>query len=164
MFEHWLQLFDEVVHVFELAVDGGEADEGDLVDLPQRAEHLLADMPRLDFAVETFVDVGFGVADDGFDLVFANGPFVAGFFETDANFLAIEGDARAVLLNHLQRRFFNLFVRGETSAALRLKALAASANDKLLAGARINDLRFAVTTEWTHHVEAFPFVCTLRAA
>src|ERR1700722_4904949 len=42
--QHRFEFFDEVVDVFELAVDRREADESDLVDGAEAVEHLFADV------------------------------------------------------------------------------------------------------------------------
>ena len=43
--EDGFQLLHEVVDVLELAVDGGEADERHVIDVPQGVHHPFADVP-----------------------------------------------------------------------------------------------------------------------
>ena len=78
--EHRFELFDEVVDVFELAINRGKADKRDLVDRSQPIENLLPDIAGGDLAVEILIDVGFDVANKGLDLTFADGPLVTGLF------------------------------------------------------------------------------------
>ena len=61
--EDGFQLFDEVVDVFELAVNRGKPDERYLVDRSQPIEHFFADIPGGNFAVEALVDVRLDVVE-----------------------------------------------------------------------------------------------------
>src|SRR5262249_31742353 len=105
--QHRLQFLDEILYVFELAVDAGKTDEGDLVELAQMAHDGLAEILRGHFAVEVRVDVTFDGADDPFDLIFADGALPAGFFQTALDLVAFEGDTRAVFLHDAQRGLFD---------------------------------------------------------
>src|SRR4029078_8575130 len=71
--------------------------------------------------------------------------------EADADLLAVEWNAGAVLLDHFQRRFLDLLVRVERPLALDVQSLAPATDDDLLARPRVDHLRFAVTAEWTDH-------------
>src|SRR5690348_8527426 len=66
--QHRLELVDEVVHVLELAVDAGEADEGDLVELAQVLHHQLANVGGFHLGLKLGVHVAFDCRDDGFEL------------------------------------------------------------------------------------------------
>ena len=149
--EHRFQLFDKVVHVLEFAIDRREADEGDLVDIPQDVEDSLADVAGGDFAIEVAGDVRFDFADNLFDLLVADRPLIACLFESAANPFAVERDSRAIFLDDAERRFFDLLVSGEAAAAGLIQTFPASANGELFAGARIDHLRLRMPAERAHH-------------
>src|SRR5580704_3265290 len=152
--EHGFELFDEVVHVFELAVNRGKTHERDLVDRAEPIEDFLADIAGGNFAVEALIDVGLDVANDGLDLAFADWPLVAGLFQTGPDLLPVEGNAGAVFLDHFEGRFLDLFVSRESPLANQ--ALAPPPDHEILAGARINDFRLPVATERANHVKPKP--------
>src|SRR5262249_28233236 len=66
--EHGAELFEEIVGIFKLAVDAGEADEGDFVEVAEVAHHQFAQLPALHFAFELLVDIVFDRGRGGFDL------------------------------------------------------------------------------------------------
>jgi hypothetical protein len=59
--------------------------------------------------------------------------------------------ARAILLDDLQRGLFDFLVRRKPPAALAIQAFPPATNDKLLAGTRVDDFRFGLSTERTEH-------------
>src|SRR5262249_28612708 len=122
-----------------------------LIDFAEHVEHALADVPRRHLAVEVLVYVGFDLADDPLDLLFADRSLVAGLLQPRADFPAVERDARAVLFDHLQRRLFDLLVGREPAPAFPIEALPATSNHKLVAGARVDDFRFSLTAEGAEH-------------
>src|ERR1700733_12389084 len=148
--EHRLELFDEVVDVFELAVDRGKSHEGHLVDRAETVEDLFPDIPRRNLAVEVLINVRLDVANDRLDLTFAHRPLVACLFQAGPNLLAIERYAGAILLDDLERRLFDFLVRRESSLANQ--AFAAASDDEVLARAGVDDFRLPVATKWAHHV------------
>src|SRR5207247_4290660 len=85
-----------------------------------------------------------------------DGPLPARLFESHTDLLAVEGHARAVLLDHLQRSL-DLLVRREPAAALGIQTFAAATDDERLAGTRVDHIRLAVPAEGTHHGGAFPY-------
>ena len=64
-----VELVHEGVDVLELAVDGGEADVGDLVHAAQLVHHLLADGLGRDLALEGVLQVLLDLLADAFKLV-----------------------------------------------------------------------------------------------
>lgn len=116
--EHWFQFFHEIVDVLKFTVDRGKADEGNLIDGSEEIEHTFADVGRRDFTLEILIDIGFDPVHDFFDPGIADRALVAGFFQARTDFVPIKGDPAAILLDHFQRRFFNFFVRSETTSAV----------------------------------------------
>ena len=147
--QNGLQLLDEVIHVLEFAVHGSKSDEGDFVEFAEGIEHEFADASGGDFAFAVFVDGGFDVANEGIDLFGADGAFVAGFFDTETDFFAVEGNASAIFFDDTNGRFFDPFVGGEATFAA--EAFSAAADGKILAGARIDDFGFVVSAVRTTH-------------
>src|SRR5690606_8605306 len=152
--QHRLQFLDEVVDVFKLAVHRRKPHKRHLVHFPQGIEHPLADDPRGDFPLEILVNVRLDLADDPLDVVGADRPFVARLLQPRADLLPVERHARPVFLDHLQRRFFDLFVGRVPPAAFQ--TLATPADYELLTAARVHNLGFPVTAEWTHHERSLP--------
>jgi hypothetical protein len=115
----------EFVDVLEVAIDGGEADVGDGVDVFEAVHDEFADGGGGAFAL-------WGVDDEGFDGVYdllhlgdGDFAFLAGVKESGEDFLAVEVFAAAVFLYDHVGNFVETFVGGEAFvAALTLASTA----------------------------------------
>ena len=119
------EFFQEVVDVFELAVDGGEADVGDFVDFVELLHDEFADDFGGNFAFVFVIDEFVEFGDDFFLCLGRHGTFFAGFADSGKDFASVVGLAVSALLDDEGRYFFDLFVSRVAPLAFRAFAPAA---------------------------------------
>src|SRR5215813_13059896 len=85
-----LELVQELVDVLELAVDGGEADVGDLVELAEALHDDRPDAGGRDLALLGVVEHGLDLVDDPVELDRRDGPLLAGLRQAGAQLVAVE--------------------------------------------------------------------------
>ena len=96
------------------------------------------------------VDVVLNCSHSALDIAITDWALPTGTFQARFDLVAREWDARAVLLNDLDRRFFDALV-GRV-APLAFQTLATSSNgEAILTGAGIDDAVVIHTTEGTFH-------------
>src|ERR1041385_2001783 len=117
----------ELTHVAELAVHGGEADVGDLIDAPQFLHDARADVGRLDFAIGTVLQFGFDPIRDALELLDADRPLLAGAHQPADQLLPLERLGAAVLLDHAVLDLLDVLAARVPLAALEALAAAADA-------------------------------------
>src|SRR5690348_11517513 len=135
------------------AVDAGEADVGDVVELAQAFHNHLADDARLDLGLPQLVQFRLDLLDDGFELADGNGPLLAGVLQAGLNLLALEWLAPAVALDHHQLRQHDALDRAE---ALEAVLAAAPAADGAALIARVGGARFVESAIPTFHGRGSP--------
>src|SRR4051812_15602404 len=149
--QHRAQLFEEIVHVVELAINACEPHKRYRIQIPQVSHHDLTELAAFDFAVEVLIDI---VLDGGrrhLDLPRGDRPLPAGPFQAALDLLALEWHARAVFLDDFDRRLFRPLVGREPPVAA--VAFAAPPNGQtILTGARIDYLVVVEPTERTFHI------------
>ncbi len=122
------QLFElgfEFADVLEVAVDAGEADVGDGVDVLEALHDELADGAGGALALGRVDDEGFGLVDDVLHLGGGDVALLAGVQQAGEDLLAVEFLAAAVLLDDHVGDFVDALVGGEALvAALALAAAA----------------------------------------
>ena len=144
------QLVHELVDVFELAVDRGETNIGDLIQLMKLFHQLFTDDPALDFGFAHFLNAFLDAIRHVFDGGGTDRPFFAGLLEAGENFCTVERLPAAVLLHHHGKDFLDTFVGGV--ATLAAETFAAAANHlAFLRHARVDDLVFEFIAERTFH-------------
>lgn len=89
----------EFADIFEVAVDAGEADVGDGVQVFEARHDELADLAGGAFALGRVDDEGFGFIDDGLHLGGGDIAFLAGLEQAVEDLLAVETLAAAVFLD-----------------------------------------------------------------
>src|SRR5262249_445468 len=95
--------------------------------------------------------VGFDFADDPLDLLLAHRALVTRLLESRTDLLAVERHPRAVLLDDLERRLFDLLVGREPPTAFPVQTFPPTPDHKLFAGARVDDFCFGLAAERTEH-------------
>ena len=131
----------ELGDVFELQIDGREADVGDLVEGFKAAHDDLADVACTKLAVEGILDVLFDLIDDGFELASGDRAFFGGAEEAGEDFVTVPTFAFAVFFDDHIWNFVDAFVGSESPAALQTFAAAAD-GITLARFPRIHDLIF----------------------
>src|SRR5207244_315222 len=96
------------------------------------------------------VDVALDLADDAFNLLVADGPFVAGLFEAAAQLGRVERLARLVFLDDLERAFLDLLHGGNAAFTMAADPAAPDGEAACLA-ARVDDGEVAFTAKGTFH-------------
>jgi hypothetical protein len=155
IFQEIFQFGHELLDVFEIHVDTGEADVSDFVEFFEAMHDHFADFSGGEFALRGFMDHAFDFVDDGFEFRRGNRAFFAGFQKSLQNFLALEALAAAILLDDHVRNFIDAFVGGE--AAGTFQAFTAAADG--VAGAaltRINYLVIDMRAEGALHSKVSP--------
>jgi hypothetical protein len=143
--------------VFEIHVDAGETDVGDLIEFFEAMHDHFADFGGGELALGGFVDHAFDFVDDGFEFRRRNRALLASLQKSLQNFLALETLAAAILLDDHVGDFVDAFVGGE--AARTFQAFAAAADGVAGAAlARINYLVIDMRAEGTLHSEESPDV------
>ena len=132
-----------------MAVDGGEADVGDVVDFAEAVHDAFADDAGVDF----FAQVGhffFQAVEEFFDLFFADRAFFTRAPETALEFFAVVALAGVVFFDDDEVGAFHALKSGE--AVVAFFAFAAAADFTLfMRVARVEDGRFFVFAFWTNH-------------
>jgi len=105
-----------------------------------------ADHGNRDFTEILRVNVALYLADDGFDLLRADGPLITRLFQAAPQLGGVEGLARFILLDDLERRLFHVFDGHDAALALRADALPADGEPTTIA-ARIDDREITLTAE-----------------
>jgi len=113
--EQAFQLFLEFADVFEVAVDGGEADVGYGVEAFEVLHDELADFAGGAFALGGVHEEGLSGVDNFFQLAGGDGAFFAGAEQAAQNFLAVEALAAAVFLDDHVGNLVDALVGGETA-------------------------------------------------
>ena len=155
VFQEIFEFGHELLDVFEIHVDAGEADVGDLIEFFEAMHDHFTDFGGSEFALSGFVDHTFDFVDDGFEFGRGDGALFAGFQKSLQNFLALEAFAPAVFLDNHVRDFIDAFVGGE--AAGTFQAFTATADG--VAGAaltRVNYLVIDVRAEGALHSKVSP--------
>ena len=148
--EQAFELDLELVDVFEVAVDAGEADVGDGVDVFEAVHDELANGRRRALALGRVDDEGFDGVDDLLHLGDGDFAFLAGVEQAGEDLLAIEVFAAAVFLDDHIGDFVEALVGGEAFVAAL--ALAATADGVgFLALAAVNHLVFGEAALGTFH-------------
>jgi hypothetical protein len=149
---------NEVASVFELTVDRSEADVGHLVESPKVLHDHVAYNSSRHLPKVVAVDFAFNLADHGLKLVTAERSFVAGFFESPAQFAGIKWFPRLVFFDNLQRNLLNLLAGPNTALALVTNTPSSDWKTTVLA-AGVDDGKIASSAKGTFHVwVGSPFV------
>ena len=131
---------DEGLDVLKAEVHRGEADVGDVVDVFQPLHDPVAEAARGDFPLATDTQAVFDVINKAVDFIDADRTLFDGAQKAIAQFFCREGLPLAVLLDHPRQRDFRCFVGGEAGGAIRIDALAPTADFTAVGDeARIND-------------------------
>src|SRR6267142_542613 len=147
-----LQFRAELVHVLEIAVDGGKADIGDLVDQLQALHDALADFRGGAFALRRIDHVLLHFVHDLFHPAHGNGALFAGAQYSGQDLLPFKLFPASVFLHHHVGDFVDAFVGGET--LLALQAFAAATNRfAFLAFTRIDHFVVFKPAKRTFHCE-----------
>jgi len=132
-----------------VAVDGGEADVGDVVDFAEAVHDTFANDAGMDF----FAGVGhffLQAVEEFFDLFLADGTFFARAPEAAFEFLAVVTFAGIVFLDDDEVCAFHTFKGGK--AVLAFFAFAAAADFALFTRvARVEDGCFFIFAFWADH-------------
>ncbi len=120
-----LDLGEELGGVAKAAVDGGEAQEGDFVELFELVEDLAADDGGGDFALVLGLDFSGDGVHQHVHLRVGDRPFDGGMLDRPAQLGAVEVFVAPIALQDAQDGFDHLFVGGEAVAALGAYAPAA---------------------------------------
>jgi hypothetical protein len=128
----------EFVDVFEVAVNAGEADIGDGVEILEVFHEELADFGGGSLSFGGVHEEGFGFIDEVFEFCGGDGSFFAGAEESVEDFAAFEFFAAAIFFDDHVGDFVDALVGGEAFVASL--TLAASADGvSFFAFARVND-------------------------
>ncbi len=141
---------EELGGVAEAAVDGGEAEEGDFVELFELVHDLAADDGGGDFAFVLGFDFVDDVVDEHVHLGVGNGALDGGVGDGGAELVAVEVLVAAVALEDGEDGLDDLFVGGEAMAAMGADAAAAD-GVAVANGAGVDDLVFGLRTLGTAH-------------
>ena len=145
-----LDFRDEIVKVLKLAVNAGEANIGDLVQLEQVPHGDLADHVAFDFSLMIGQDFPLDRGGQLLDLFLRHGTFPAGPHDAAHDFFAIEGLFLLVLLDDRDLQFGHPFKRGV--AISTLVAMAAAANhEAVVTRSAINDAVVIFAANRTTH-------------
>src|SRR5579862_4279948 len=91
------EFFLEFAHIFEVAINGSEADVGDGVDAFEVAHDEFADLAGRALPLRRVDEKGFSGVKDGFQLLGRDGAFFAGAEQAAEHLLAIEPFAAPIL-------------------------------------------------------------------
>jgi hypothetical protein len=117
LFQQVFQLIHELVDILELAVDGSEADVGDLVDTVQSLHNRLTDTSGINLFFTAFLKAELQAINDLFDGLNGNGTFLARTLNAGNNFLALEHLPPAVLFYDQGKGFLHSLKSRETALA-----------------------------------------------
>src|SRR5664279_2669330 len=146
-----LQRVAEIGNVLERAVDRGEADVADLVELVEFLHHHFADQPGTYFTLAEREHLLHDAVDRRVDVIRGDRPLVQRALEPHADLCGIEVRAVAVGLDHLRQAQLHGLVGRE--ALLAVHAAPAPANRIAgLGHPRIDDLGVGAAAEGTLHV------------
>src|SRR5712692_5247433 len=133
-----LELQQELVDILELPVDGGEADVGNLVQLPEPVHDEGADLRRRDLPLFAVVQAAFDLVHDGVETGGRHRTLLAGLHQPGVQLLAIEALPPPILLHDHVGDLLDRLVGGEAPPAA--DAFPTPANDFSFATlARIDD-------------------------
>ena len=125
--QHPCHFLHEGGEVGELAVDGGEADIGDIVQFFERLHDRLTDLAGGDFFLKGVIGELFHRGDNLLDFGSGNGALMAGGNDAVADFLRIEQLPRLILFDDQKLLLFDFFVSCEAAAAVDAFTAAANA-------------------------------------
>src|SRR5688572_3032358 len=145
----------EIVDVGEAAVDGGEADVGDLVELAQLLHHHLAQPAGVDLALAQREHLLLDALDGGVDELGGHGPLVQRPLEAGAQLLRRELLAHALRLHDLRHAQLGGLV-GREALVANLAAAPPADRVALLAHARVDHLGVLGVAEGALHAAALP--------
>ncbi len=154
----FVELFDELFKVAgfaEVAVDRGKAHVGHLIEAGERIHDQLADQGGRNLAFPGGFQAPNDAVDDPLDPLHLHRPLAQGDGHGAQQFVAVEGLALAVGLDHGQLTQLDPLEGGEAGAAIG--ALAPPADRVVVFGRpRIFDLRVVVTAKRTTHSPSLP--------
>src|SRR5438132_4258967 len=107
VWQHRLHLLHEIAHVLEFAVNRCEPNIGDLIQSLEIIHRRLAQDGCWHLAPVAGVDLRLDTADNGIDLILADGALVAGPLQPAAQLLALKVLARLVLFHYLEGRLLD---------------------------------------------------------
>src|SRR5690606_36366333 len=141
-----VEFLAEIGDVLERAVHRGEADEADMVELAQLADHELPHPARRHLALGGHAQLVHHRAHRRFDLLLRDRPLVQRAVHADAQLARVERLAPAVALDDDRQLEFDRLERAEALAAGL--ALAPAADRRAVLGrARVDDLGVLVLAE-----------------
>src|SRR5688572_28263830 len=147
---YFLNGFSEVVRRLEAAVDRGEADVGDLVELGELAHHEVADARGRNLALAERAQALDDAIDRALDVVGGDRALAQREHHAAHQLVAVEVGAAAVLLHETRHLQVDPLVGGE--ALLALHALPATANRvHLEVGPGVDHLGVLRAAEGTFH-------------
>ena len=117
--EQFRDFVDEGADVFELAINRGEPDIGDFVDVLEFFHGEFADFARSDLFFQRVLQLRLDVGDSFFDDFDRDRTFLTGAQQAVEQLDAVETLAGAVFLDDDQRDGLDDLIRGKALAALR---------------------------------------------
>src|SRR5262245_12353091 len=136
--EHGLQFIDEIAHILELAINAGEANVRDLIDIRQPLHDQFTDLGAVDLRFAVGIHLALHLRNDRLNLLVLDRSLPTRLGQSSPNFLAAERLANAILLHDLDVRLFQPFVAGKSPLAMQ--TLAPPTNDiAVFAGPAVHD-------------------------
>ena len=114
----------KLAYVLEIAINRGEAHEGDLIEITQCAHHQFTKLLGWNFALTAAPERMLDATDRCFYLVDRNGPFLKRALQTCAELLIVEGFTRAVILDDPRHEKFGGLEGGPAFTAAQTFATA----------------------------------------
>src|SRR5262249_18749747 len=153
--QHGLHFLDKVVDVLEFAIHGGKAYVSHLIEHFQVIHDPFAQDGNGNLGKVVGPNLTFDLLDNGIDLFGADGPFVARLLQSSAELSRIERLPRFVLLDYLERHFFNNFYRPHPALTMCTTAPPTDRKTARVA-ARINYLESTLAAKGTFHKSFCP--------
>ena len=145
-----IQLIHKGADVLELAIDGSEADIGNLIYALQLIHDQLADLSRGNFPFHLVLQCLLDLAGDLLQRSHGNGTLFTGLQHAAQQLALVKGLAAAVTLDDHQRKTFHDLIGGEALVTLQTFAAAANAA-ALLSGTGVYNFAFQMGTIGTFH-------------
>jgi hypothetical protein len=142
---------NKLAGVFEIAIDAGETDIRNFINVTKMLYNAFADEGAGDLFIEVFEDVLFDLVGNLANLLCGNGAFVAGLLKADDDFFPVVRDAGAVFFDDVHPEALAGFFVGSESLIAGQALASAPYDSPAVAGARVDYFILLFLAEGTSH-------------